>query len=262
MISKHILVVGGTRGSGLALVRMLSQQDQTVSVFGRRTLPELEHDLRGVRYWQLDLRDSQQLSAALNNVIETNGKLSSLVFFQRYRGTGDSWTGELETSLSVTRQMIERLVEEFRVDDDRSIVIVNSIASQLVTTEQPVGYHVAKAGLIQLARYYAVAFGPKGIRVNCVSPGSVLKDEAKAFYEDNPDLYKLYSQVTPLRRMGTPDEVAQVIMFLCSSQASFITGQNIIVDGGASLQWQEAVARQVTSLTQLPLTQTGEDRQK
>src|SRR5215813_353884 len=106
MTPKHVLVVGGTRGSGLALVRMLSQQGQTVSVFGRRALPELEHELPGIHYQRLDLQDTQQLSTALDRILETNGKLSSLVFFQRYRGTGDSWTGELETSLSVTERMI------------------------------------------------------------------------------------------------------------------------------------------------------------
>src|SRR5690349_20963861 len=135
MNSKHVMVVGGTRGSGLALVRILSQQGQTVSVFGRRSLPELEHELPGVDYQRLDVQNSQQLSAALEHVLHSNGKLSSVVFFQRYRGTGDSWAGEIETSLSVTRTIIERITGEFRDNDDRSIVIVNSIASYMVATE-------------------------------------------------------------------------------------------------------------------------------
>jgi NAD(P)-dependent dehydrogenase (short-subunit alcohol dehydrogenase family) len=93
-----------------------------------------------------------------------------------------------------------------------------------------------------------------GIRVNCVSPGTTVKDENRNFYKQNLSLRELYAGITPLRRMGTAEDVAAVVAFLCSKQAGFITGQNIIVDGGASLQWPESMARGLAALDTLPVT--------
>lgn len=111
-----------------------------------------------------------------------------------------------------------------------------------------------------MVRYYAVTLGPRRIRVNSVSPGTVLKDESKDFYLKNEQLYNLYKGIIPLGRMGTAEEVANVVAFLCSSKASFITGQNIVVDGGLSLIWQETLARKVASLDHLRVTRQAGER--
>ncbi len=162
--------------------------------------------------------------------------------------------GEMQTSLTATKDMIEVLADEFDATNGGSIVVVSSVAGHLIAEEQPLSYHVAKAGLNQLVRYYAVALGPKGIRVNCVSPGTVLKEESKEYYLRDDQLQSLYKKITPLGRMGRSEEIADVVGFLCSRRASFITGQNIIVDGGLSLQWHESLARKVSSLNHLTVT--------
>src|SRR5262249_51795840 len=118
----------------------------------------------------------------------------------------------------------------------------------------PVSYHVAKAGLEQMVRYFAVALGPKGIRVNTVAPGTIVKDESKAFYRDHPQLEQLYREIVPLGRMGTAADVAELIAFLLGEGASFLTSQTIVLDGGVSLRWHEALARDVSPLKGLQVT--------
>jgi NAD(P)-dependent dehydrogenase (short-subunit alcohol dehydrogenase family) len=125
---------------------------------------------------------------------------------------------------------------------------MGSNAAQLVGEEQPVSYHTAKAGLKQMARYYAVTLGRQGIRVNLVTPGILIKERSLLYFQENPELVRLYEEVTPLGRMGTPEDVIGAVKFLISPQAVFITGQDLAVDGGLSLLWQETLARKVAAM--------------
>jgi len=140
------------------------------------------------------------------------------------------------------------LQDEFSLDGDKAIVMVSSVFGDFVGEGQPVSYHVAKAGLNQMMKYYAVSLGSKGIRVNAVTPFTFLKDESKEFYLNNKPLYDLYSKMIPLGRMPTSEDNAKAIVMLCDPQAGFINGQNIYVDGGLSLVWPETLARKLTSL--------------
>lgn len=245
MKQPHTLVVGGTRGIGLAVVRTFAGEGHCVSVIGRRDPPFHNARLQRVRHWMVNLVHETKLKSVLKSIVRTNGKLNGVVFCQRFRNSGDAWQGDLTTSLSSTREVIERLRDDFVARGDKAIVIIASIAATWVAEEQGPGYHVSKAGLVQLARYYAQTLGPRGIRVNCVSPGTTVKDENTVFYQRNRPIRQLYSRITPLRRMGTSDDVANAVSFLCSARAAFITGQNIIVDGGVSLQWPESLARRL-----------------
>jgi NAD(P)-dependent dehydrogenase (short-subunit alcohol dehydrogenase family) len=199
----------------------------------------------GIRHWAVDLLDRRKLRRVLDAAIRENGKLKNLIFVQRYKGNGDSWSGELETSLTATRFVIEHCSKSFVRNG--SIVVVSSQANRFVATEQPAGYHVVKAGLIQLCRYFAVVLGPQGIRVNSVSPGTVLKPENRQYYSKQKRLQKLFKTMIPLGRMGTAEEVAGVVSLLCSDKASFVTGQDLLVDGGASLLSHETLARKLAN---------------
>lgn len=248
---KHVLVIGGTKGIGRSVVNALTSDGHVLSVVGRRT-PEIEFAPESnINYYQGDVCNFNSFRHILDQILEQRGPLRSLVFVQRFRGEGDTWAGEIETGLTATRNILDFAVDHFDASPDHGVVMIASVAGRFVASEQQAGYHVAKAGLEQLARYYAVVFGPKGIRVNCVAPCAVIKEEARAFYENNHDLRQLYESITPLRRMGTAEEVAEAVAFLCSDRASFITGQTIVVDGGISLQWQESLARQLTPLNEL-----------
>jgi NAD(P)-dependent dehydrogenase (short-subunit alcohol dehydrogenase family) len=242
----HCLIVGGTRGIGLASARTFAAQGRAVTLIGRRR-PELGPDLAGGRFLAADLSRPGEVVEQARQVCRERGRLTALVFAQRYRGDGDPWAGEIQTTLSATKELIEGLAPLFDPEAGGAIVAVSSNAGDFVARNQPVGYHVAKAGLNQLVRYYATALGPRNIRVNAVSPCTVLKEESKHFYLGNEKLQELYRRITPLGRMGTAEEVAGVIAFLCGEEASFITGQNLYVDGGMSLLLHDWLAREVAS---------------
>jgi len=239
----HTLIIGGTKGIGKALVKTLARDGHIISVISRSS----DSKLPNVSYWSVDVSNQDLLTNVLSEIIEKNGKLNNLVFFQRFRGEGDSWEGEIDVSLTATKNIIDNLADKFD-SDGGSIVIISSSTGHFIAQELPPSYHIGKAALNQIARYYAVKLGPKGIRVNCVSPSAVLKEETKEFYQKNKELHDLYKEITPLGRMPTSDDVANVIAFLCSSKASIITGQNITVDGGVSLHEHQSLARKLTSL--------------
>jgi hypothetical protein len=114
-----------------------------------------------------------------------------------------------------------------------SIVIVSSIGG-LRGSGILGAYCISKAADLQLARNLAVEFGPQNVRVNCIAPGLVRTDFARALWED-PDLLAARTATTPLRRIGEPDEIAGAAVFLASPASTFMTGQVIVVDGGVTV---------------------------
>jgi 3-oxoacyl-[acyl-carrier protein] reductase len=260
MKAPHSLIVGGTRGIGRELVDQFVRNGHEVSVIARH-LPERKSVRVGVRYWPADVRDEASLHAVLRRLVKECGKINHLVFFQRFRGTDDAWRGEIETSLTATKTVVEALQDKFAAGE-KAIVMVSSINAELIAGYLPLGYHVAKAALRQMVRYWAITLGGRGIRVNSVSPGTVLKEESKQFFLRDRMLSDLYRRITPLGRFGHAREVAQVIGFLCSEQTSFVTGQDIVIDGGVSLQWQESLARELQDLAHSSAGKPARTRRK
>lgn len=237
MSKKCSLIIGGTKGIGFSVARQLARHHR-VYIIGRE---KPTHTVKNLHYFPGDLLNAESIYKTLDAVIEDGGKLNYLLFFQRYRGAQESWSGELQVSLTATKQVIEYLSEKF-ASQEASIVLISSINASMISGHLSLGYHIAKAGLVQMARYYAIRLGPKGIRVNSLSLGTILKEESKKFLLKNRDLVSFHKYQAPLRRMGTTKDVANVVGFLCSSKSSFITGQDIVMNGGVSLQWQETLA--------------------
>lgn len=126
----------------------------------------------------------------------------------------------------VTPQMIERR--------DGSIIIISSIGG--FRGHANIGaYNISKAADFQLARNLAVELGPHNVRINCIAPGLIKTDFAQALWDD-PAVLEPILELTPMRRIGMPDEVANVAVFLASSASSFVTGHALVADGGAMVQ--------------------------
>jgi NAD(P)-dependent dehydrogenase (short-subunit alcohol dehydrogenase family) len=244
----HTLIVGGTRGLGRVVARLLSESGHSISAIGRREPQPGDSGMPGVRHWVTDIQDVEARARVLQDALAHGGRLSYVVFCQRYRGKENDWAGELEVSLTATKQMIEFLTDHFAVDGDRAIVMVSSVFGSFVGEGQPLSYHVGKAALEHMSRYYAVNLARRGIRVNSITPFTFLKDESKEFYLNNKPLHDLYCRMVPLGRMGTAEDSAKVVAFLCSPAAGFVTGQNIFVDGGLSAVWPETLLRRVVGI--------------
>ena len=245
MPHSHALIIGGTRGLGLAAAKALLRDGHTVTALARRPADEA---VPGLGFVAADLLDAPTLDAALDRLVAEAGAVRHIVFAQRFRGDGDAWEGEIAVTLTATRHVIERLTDCFEQEGDRGIVAVGSVYGSFVGDGQPAGYHVAKAGLEQLVRHYAFAWGRRGIRANLVAPCTFLKRESRNAFERNAPLMAMYEEIVPLGRLGTAEDAAELVAFLCSQRASYITGQTIMVDGGASLVWPETAARRAAHI--------------
>jgi NAD(P)-dependent dehydrogenase (short-subunit alcohol dehydrogenase family) len=247
MTNRHAIIIGGTKGVGRELALLLAAGGQSVTAVGRQPgeFPTTTGRIDGLAG---TVEQPEAVLATLRQQVAKWGPVTSLVFLQRYRGNGDAWTGELAVSLTATKTLIDGLVPEFAPDGDRSICVVTSNASSFIARNQTLAYHTAKAALKQMVRFYAVKLGPQGIRVNSVAPCTFVKPESAAYYAGQTELQALYRKITPLARMGTAKEVAKAVAFLCGPDASFITGQELTVDGGLSLMLQDTLAREVAGL--------------
>jgi NAD(P)-dependent dehydrogenase (short-subunit alcohol dehydrogenase family) len=116
---------------------------------------------------------------------------------------------------------------------DGAVIIVSSIAG-LRASPNLGGYGISKAADFSLARNLAVEWGPRNVRINCIAPGLIQTDFARALWEDPARLAKR-NEETPLRRIGQPHEIGPVVAFLASPAASYITGQVIVADGGVTI---------------------------
>ena len=139
----------------------------------------------------------------------------------------------LDNNILSNHWLIQLVAPEMSARRDGAIVIVSSIGGLQGSTMLG-AYGLSKAADFQLARNMAVELGPHNIRVNCVAPGIIKTDFARALWQ-NPKIAQATEAATPLRRLGEPDDVAGAVVFLCSPAGRYITGQTLVIDGGTTV---------------------------
>ena len=145
----------------------------------------------------------------------------------------DQFRKILDNNILSNHWLIQMVVPEMRARRDGSVVIVSSIGG-LRGSPMIGAYNVSKAADFQLARNYAVEYGPDNVRVNCIAPGLIKTDFARALW-DTPEAETRSSQHTPLRRLGDPIDIAGAVVYLASDAGRYMTGQAMVVDGGVTI---------------------------
>ncbi len=237
MTNKIAIVTGAARGIGLATTKLFLENDWQVAMIDRdqEELQKAAEELQGVLPVFCDVSVPGQVTGMVSRVVGAFGRIDALVnnagvaFFKPLEETDfECWRTIMATNLDGVFLCTQAALAALK-GTQGSVVNIASISGVRASTLR-VAYGTSKAAVIHLTKQLAVELGDFGVRVNCVAPGPVKTKLAEAVH--SPEIIKAYYDGIPLNRSATEKEVAQSIVFLCSEQASFITGQTIAVDGG------------------------------
>jgi 3-oxoacyl-[acyl-carrier protein] reductase len=242
---RNVIVTGGSRGIGFGIAKAFAMEGANVSVCarGQESLDNARAVLEelGVRVHaaRCDVSDPAGLEAYIGSAAEALGGLNVLVNNPSGFGRGDDeegWKASLDVDLMALVRAGWTAIPLIEKAGGGSLVHISSISGLTPSTRTP-PYGAVKAAVIQYTLSQAAALAAKNIRVNCIAPGSIefpggVWDQAK---QHNPQLYGAIKGSIPFDRLGTPEEVANLAVFLASDAASWITGQTVAVDGGQML---------------------------
>ena len=236
--SKTALVTGAARGNGLAMARALSGAGAKVIAVDRLT-GELDDvcQLHCFEKAAIDITNPEQLANFIDvvlrehrhiDVLVNNAGITAPADFLNY--PRDDWLRTFETNLDAPFALMQKVAGHMKKNNGGSIINVTSLAAEQGFPNNP-AYVAFKGALKQLTKAAAHDLGTFGIRVNNIGPGYILTDMTARSWSD-PSSHKAKAQKTLLGRWGQPEDLMGVVIFLASDASSYITGQDIYVDGG------------------------------
>lgn len=255
---KCALVTGGAQGIGRGIVRAFVQAGARVVIAD--LFPEKAEDLvkehpGQVRAVKTDLSKAEDISNLLERTQEAFGRLDFVVNNARPKLERtpqpapvdqtllDGWTTGIDVLLKAPALVVKSALPLLRKSETPSVVNIVS-TNALFIAPQPMVYHVAKAGLIQMTRYLAYVLGPERIRVNSLGPGIVDVMDTPRPLTTVPVNKATADIAVPLKRAATVEDIAQSVLYFCSPASAYVTGQTLLLDGGITLGDQFHVTRQ------------------
>ena len=246
---KVAVITGSSKGIGKAIAERMAEQGARVVISSRKAGPceELAAAIN-LRYGAgtaisipANISSKEQLKHLIDDTNQQFGKIDVLVcnaasnpYYGPMAGIEDEQFRKIfDNNVMSNHWLINFVAPQMIERKDGAIIIVSSIGG-LRGTPVIGAYGISKAADMQLARNLAHEYGPHNIRVNCIAPGLIKTDFAKALWEDG-EMLKKRTATTPLRRIGEPDEIAGAAVFLASQAGSFMTGQALVIDGGVTI---------------------------
>lgn len=245
---KVALITGSSRGIGKSIAQQMAAHGAKVVISSRKAPAceevadaiNAEHGEGTAIAVAASISSKEDLQGLVKTTNEQLGEVDILVcnaasnpYYGPMEGIADEQFEKILSNNVISNHwLIQQVAPGMRNRKEGAIIIVSSIGGMIGSTT--IGaYNISKAADFQLARNLAAEFGVDNVRVNCIAPGLIKTDFARALWEDPKNL-ELVTATAPLKRIGLPEEVAGAAVFLAAPAGNFVTGQSIIVDGGVT----------------------------
>ena len=245
---KVALITGSSRGIGKSIAQQMAAHGAKVVISSRKAPAceevadaiNAEHGEGTAIAVAASISSKEDLQGLVKTTNEQLGEVDILVcnaasnpYYGPMEGIADEQFEKIISNNVISNHwLIQQVAPGMRNRKEGAIIIVSSIGGMIGSTT--IGaYNISKAADFQLARNLAAEFGVDNVRVNCIAPGLIKTDFARALWEDPKNL-ELVTATAPLKRIGLPEEVAGAAVFLAAPAGNFVTGQSIIVDGGVT----------------------------
>ena len=235
--NKKVIITGGSRGIGLSVLASFYKHDVEILTIGSNlsNLENLKKNFPKIKVEQLNLKNQQEVLTKFPKFIDALGGVDILINNAgitkdnlTLRMKEDEWRDVIDVNLNSVFFTCQIAIKAMIKNKIGSIVNITSVVGHTGNAGQA-NYTASKAGVVALTKSLAKEYAKKNIRVNCVSPGFIATDMTKDLKEEYKN--ELLKNI-PINRLGTGEDIANAVVFLCSDSASYITGETIHVNGG------------------------------
>lgn len=230
---KKVLVCGASDGIGYGVAKAFLEAGADVSITGTRTADAYDNDFSGMQFHTLDIQDPAMITELATKFDSLDVLVNCIgsVLWKKAEFEREGFEKILSINLTGAMQLCTEFYDLLEASGG-NIVNLDSVVSIRPALNNP-AYSASKAGLVQLTKTLAMKWGPRGIRVNTVAPGMV--PTKLTANQSSPEQIEQITNTIPLRRVGSPQDIAGGVLFLASPLAAYITGQQLVIDGGVTL---------------------------